>query len=223
MDIIVFLFDIFIHIDENLILIIDKFGLFTYLILFLVIFSETGFVITPFLPGDSLLFAAGTFATSGVLNPFILFLLLTLAAILGDTVNYWLGSFFGVRIFGNDNSRFFKKAYLERTHKFYEKHGGKTIILARFIPIIRTFAPFVAGVGKMSYPRFLVYNILGGALWVGIFIFAGLIFGSLDVVKDNFSLVIIAIIFISVLPWVIEYLRRLRQISTSSGKVRKNE
>lgn len=223
MDIIVFIFDVFIHIDENLIAIIDKFGIFTYLILFLVIFSETGFVITPFLPGDSLLFAAGTFATNGVLNPFILFLLLTLAAILGDTVNYWIGNYFGVRIFRNDNSRFFKKAYLERTHAFYEKHGGKTIILARFIPIIRTFAPFVAGVGKMSYPRFLVYNVLGGALWVGIFIFAGLIFGSLDVVKDNFSLVIIAIIFISVLPWVIEYLRRLRQISASNGKVRKND
>jgi membrane-associated protein len=171
-----------------------------------VIFIETGLVVTPFLPGDSLLFAAGTFAGLGDLNAALLFFLLSLAAVLGDTVNYWIGHFVGPRAFSGE-IRFLKKEYLDRTHAFYEKHGGKTIILARFIPIIRTFAPFVAGVGAMTYSHFITYNVVGGVVWVGLFVFVGYFFGNLPIVQENFSLVIIAIILISVLPGVIEFLR----------------
>jgi membrane-associated protein len=206
MEVIQFLIDFVLHLDEHLATIIQNFGIWTYLLLFLIIFMETGLVITPFLPGDSLLFAAGAFAALGALNIWVLFVLLSLAAILGDTVNYWIGHYIGPRAFSG-NVRFLKKEYLDRTHAFYEKHGGKTIILARFIPIIRTFAPFVAGIGAMTYDKFIVYNVVGGVAWVGIFLFVGYFFGNLPFVKDNFTIVILAIIFISVLPGVIEFVR----------------
>jgi membrane-associated protein len=192
--------------DKYLGEIIQDYGTLTYLILFFVIFMETGFVVTPFLPGDSLLFAAGTFAGMSHLNILALFVLLTGAAILGDTVNYWIGHLIGPRAFSG-NIRFLKKEYLDRTHAFYEKHGGKTIILARFIPIIRTFAPFVAGVGEMTYGKFISYNIIGGVAWVTLFTFGGYFFGSLPFVKENFTFVILAIIFISILPAIIEFIR----------------
>jgi len=202
--------DLFIHLDEHLNLVISTYGTWTYLLLFLIIFLETGVVITPFLPGDSLLFAAGTFAGLGSLNVVLLFFLLTAAAIIGDTVNYWIGHFIGPRAFSGE-IRFLKKEYLHRTHEFYEKHGGKTIILARFIPIIRTFAPFVAGVGAMSYGRFITYNVVGGLIWVTLFTFGGYFFGNLKFVQDNFTFVVLGIIFISVLPGILEVLKsRLR-------------
>ena len=198
--------DFFLHIDKNLALIIQNYGTFTYVLLFLIIFCETGLVITPFLPGDSLIFAAGALAASGMMNVIFLFIILSLAAIIGDSINYLIGSMIGPRIF-HEKNRFLKKEYLDKTQKFYEKYGGKTIIIARFIPIIRTFAPFVAGIGKMKYKKFLFYNIIGGILWVSLFLFAGYFFGSLSFVKNNFSLVIIAIIIISIIPAIIEYLR----------------
>ncbi|HUV27064.1 MAG TPA: DedA family protein [Anaerolineales bacterium] len=206
MQIISELVDFILHLDVHLNAIIQNFGIWTYLILFLIIFMETGIVITPFLPGDSLLFAAGSFAALGSLNVFALFIILTLAAILGDTLNYWIGHFIGPRAFSG-NVRFLKKEYLDRTHGFYDKHGGKTIILARFIPIIRTFAPFVAGVGAMDYPRFFFFNVIGAVLWVALFTFGGYFFGNLPFVRDNFTIVILAIIVISVMPGVFEFLR----------------
>ena len=206
MEIISYLIDLFLHLDTYLGEIISQYGTWTYAILFLIIFMETGFVVTPFLPGDSLLFAAGTFAALGALNPFMLFVLLGIAAILGDTVNYWIGNYIGPRAFSG-NIRFLKKEHLDLTHEFYEKHGGKTIILARFIPIIRTFAPFVAGVGSMTYGHFITYNVVGGILWVAIFIFGGHFFGNIPIVKENFEFVIVAIIAISVLPMVIEFFK----------------
>jgi membrane-associated protein len=209
MTIINFLVDFFLHLDKHLSVVIQNYGLWTYLLLFGVIFMETGLVVTPFLPGDSLLFAAGTFASpalGGVLHLGWLWLLLCVAAVLGDTVNYWIGHTIGPRAFSG-NVRFLKKEYLERTEAFYAKHGGKTIILARFVPIVRTFAPFVAGVGKMSYIHFISYNFIGGILWVSIFTFMGYFFGNLPFVKENFSLVVIAIILISVLPAVYEVVK----------------
>ena len=206
MEIISNLVDFILHLDVHLNSIIQNFGIWTYLILFLIIFLETGIVVTPFLPGDSLLFAAGTFAALGSLNPIALFLILTAAAILGDTVNYWFGHYIGPRAFSG-NIRFLKKEYLDRTHGFYEKHGGKTIILARFIPIIRTFAPFVAGIGAMTYSRFFFFNVIGAVAWVGLFVFGGYYFGNLQFVRDNFTIVILAIIVISVLPGVFEFAR----------------
>lgn len=200
------LIDLVIHLDEHLSVIIQNYGVWTYLLLFAIIFLETGVVITPFLPGDSLLFAAGTMAGLGVMNVWVLFFSLSLAAILGDSVNYWIGHKIGPRAFSG-NVRFLKKEYLDRTHEFYEKHGGKTIILARFVPIVRTFAPFVAGVGAMSYGRFITYNIVGGVAWVSIFTFLGYFFGNLPFVQDNFSFVVLAIIVISVLPGVYEFLK----------------
>ena len=210
MEIILKFVDLFLHLDEYLGEIIRNYGLWTYLILFIIIFMETGLVVTPFLPGDSLLFAAGAFAGLGDLNPIILFILLSLAAVIGDTVNYWIGHFIGPKAFSGD-IRFLKKEYLDRTHAFYDRHGGKTIVLARFIPIIRTFAPFVAGIGAMTYAHFIAYNILGGVLWVALFTFLGYFFGNLQVVQENFSLVILAIILISILPAVVEYLRERRR------------
>jgi membrane-associated protein len=203
MELLANLIELFLHLDKHLHLVIQQYGLWTYLLLFAIIFLETGLVITPFLPGDSLLFAAGAFAGLGSLEVSSLFLLLSLAAIIGDTANYWIGHFIGPRAFGG-NVRFLKKEYLDRTHDFYERHGGKTIILARFIPIIRTFAPFVAGIGEMSYGRFITYNIVGGVVWVALFTFGGYFFGNLAFVKNNFTFVILVIIFISVLPGVME-------------------
>ncbi len=198
--------DLFLHLDVHLHELILQYGTFTYSILFAVIFAETGLVFTPFLPGDSLLFAAGTFAAKGAFNPHLLFILLTIAAIIGDTVNYWIGHYIGMRVF-NWKIPFLKKEHLERTHQFYEKYGGKTIIIARFVPIVRTFAPFVAGIGSMTYSKFITYNVVGGILWVAIFIYGGYFFGNLPFVKNNFSWVIIVIIFLSILPGIIEYVR----------------
>lgn len=201
-----FFFDLFIHLDKHLKQILDTCGSWTYLILFVVIFCETGLVVTPFLPGDSLLFAAGVFAALGSLDPFILFVLLSVAAIAGDTVNYWMGHYIGPKAFSG-NIRFLKKEHLDRTHRFYEKYGGKTIVLARFIPIIRTFAPFVAGIGAMNYGKFIIYNVVGGVAWVALFVFAGYWFSNNEFVRKNFPLVILAIVIISVMPMVIEFLR----------------
>ena len=201
--------DFILHMDKHLDLIVRSMGLWSYGLLFVVIFIETGVVIMPFLPGDSLLFAAGSLAALGSLNVVGLYCVLALAAILGDTANYWIGHALGPRVF-NENVRFLKKEYLDRTHAFYEKHGGKTIFLARFIPIIRTFAPFVAGVGRMSYSYFITYNVVGGLTWTALFTFGGYFFGNLSFVKSNFSLIIFAIIIISVMPAVYEVVRGQR-------------
>jgi membrane-associated protein len=201
------LLDIFLHIDKHLSELIQNYGLWTYLIMFTIIFLETGLVVTPFLPGDSLLFAAGTFAALGALDMMWLFVILSIAAIAGDTVNYWIGAYVGPKVFHKEKVRFLNKEYLDRTHQFYEKYGGKTIIIARFVPIIRTFAPFVAGIGSMTYWRFISYNVIGGIAWIVLCTLAGYFFGNLPIVKENFSLVILAIIIISILPGVIEYMR----------------
>ena len=206
MDYLNFLIDLFLHLDEHLSEIIQNFGVWTYALLFLVIFMETGLVVTPFLPGDSLLFAAGAFAALGSFNVLLLFGLLFVAAVLGDALNYWIGHTIGPRVF-EQNYRFLKRSHLEKTQKFYEKHGGKTIVLARFVPIVRTFAPFVAGVGTMEYRRFAFYNVFGAFIWTSLFIFGGYFFGNLPFIKTNFEIVILGIIFISILPMVIEYLR----------------
>jgi membrane-associated protein len=210
MNILSFIIDFILHLDRYLGQIIQDYGTWTFLLLFFVIFMETGFVVTPFLPGDSLIFAAGAFAGLGYLHVGVLFVILAVAAIAGDTANYWIGHYIGPRAFSG-NIRFFKKEYLDRTHAFYEKHGGKTIIIARFIPIIRTFAPFVAGVGAMTYPRFIAYNVIGGVAWVALFTFGGYFFGNLPIVQENFSFVILAIIFISVLPAIIDVIRSRRK------------
>lgn len=206
MELIQYLIDLFLHLDEHLSVVIQTYGTWTYALLFLIVFMETGLVVTPFLPGDSLLFAAGTFASPALGSPLsvgVLWLLLCIAAVAGDTVNYWIGHFIGPRAFSGE-VRFLKKEYLDRTHEFYERHGGKTIVLARFVPIIRTFAPFVAGVGAMSYGHFIAYNVFGGVLWVTLFTFGGYFFGNLPFVKDNFTFVVLAIILISVMPAVVE-------------------
>jgi membrane-associated protein len=201
--------DLFLHLDQHLNRIVTDYGVWTHLILFAIVFAETGLVVTPFLPGDSLLFAAGALAAIGSLDVWLLVVLLIGAAILGDTVNYWVGAWIGPRAFSG-NVKFLRKDYLDRTHAFYEKHGGKTIILARFVPIIRTFAPFVAGVGAMSYAKFITYNIVGAVLWVGLFVPLGYFFGNMPTVKENFSLVILAIIAISVMPIAVEAVRGRR-------------
>lgn len=207
MELIIYIADFFIHLDRHLGVIIQAFGSWTYVIFFLVIFCETGLVVTPFLPGDSLLFGLGTFAALGLLEIEWLLILLSIAAVAGNMVNYSIGQFVGPKVFHKENVRFLNREYLDRTHRFYEKHGGKTIVIARFIPIIRTFAPFVAGIGKMTYTRFTLYNLLGSIAWVTIFIVGGYYFGNLPVVKRNFTIVIFAIIIISVLPIVVEYIR----------------
>ncbi len=202
--------DIFMNLDKNLAIMIGSYGFWIYPILFFIIFAETGLVITPFLPGDSLIFAAGALSGQGFLNLWLLFVLLVSAAIVGDTINYAIGHYLGPKVF-KEGSRFFKQEYLFKTKEFYEKHGGKTIILARFIPIIRTFAPFVAGIGAMEYPKFLAYNILGGLAWVSICLFSGYWFGTLPFVQNNFSLIIIAIIIISISPLIPELYLWLRK------------
>lgn len=207
MELITYLFDFIFHLDKHLNLIIQNFGAWTYALLFVIIFCETALVVTPFLPGDSLLFACGAFAAVGPLNIWLIFFFLFIAAVLGDTVNYAIGNLFGLKLFQKDKGRFLKKEYLDKTHRFYEKYGGKTIVIARFVPIVRTFAPFVAGLGKMSYFRFFSYNVIGGFLWVSIFTFGGFYFGNMPVVKKNFTLVIFLIIILSVLPGVIEFWR----------------
>jgi membrane-associated protein len=201
------LVDFFLHLDKHLAEVIRQHGAYTYALLFVIVFLETGLVVTPFLPGDSLLFAAGSFAGIGALSVWPLFFLLTVAAILGDTVNYAIGAYLGPKVFQYPKSRFFNPDHLRKTHAFYEKYGGKAIIIARFVPIVRTFAPFVAGVGQMRYGSFLAYNVAGGILWVTVCLFAGYFFGNLPFVKENFSVVILAIIVISILPAVFEYFK----------------
>jgi membrane-associated protein len=208
MTLVQFLVDLFLHLDKHLSAVITQYGTWTYGLLFLVIFIETGFVITPFLPGDSLIFAAGTFAAIGSLNVWLVFLFLAIAAVLGDTVNYWIGHFLGDRAY---NTKWIKKEYLDRTHGFFEKYGVKTIFLARFVPIVRTFAPFVAGVGRMSYKDFFSYNVFGGITWVALFTFAGYFFGNIQFVRDHFSLVVIAIVLISLVPMVVEAIKAKRE------------
>ncbi len=199
--------DFIIHIDVHLSELIRSYGTWTYLILFVIIFCETGLVVAPLLPGDSLLFAAGTFAARGDFSILWLFVLLSIAAVLGDTANYWIGNYAAPKVFHNENVRFLNRKYLDRTHEFYEKYGGKTIIIARFVPIIRTFAPFVAGIGSMTYGRFISYNVIGGILWIAAFAYAGFFFGNIPMVKRNFTLVIFAIIILSVMPGVIEIIK----------------
>lgn len=198
--------EFFIHIDHHLGELITVLGPMAYLMLFAVIFSETGLVVAPFLPGDSLLFMTGAIAALGSLNIFWLFALLGMAAIIGDSVNYAIGKYFGQKMF-KKHSRFLKEEYLERTHKFYEKYGAKTIVLARFVPIVRTFAPFVAGMGSMSYKTFLTYNVVGGIVWVGLFLFGGFWFGNIPIIKNNFAIVTLIIIFLSILPMIIEIIK----------------
>jgi membrane-associated protein len=202
--------DFILHIDVYLSDIIIRFGAWTYGLLFFIIFMETGFVVTPFLPGDSLLFAAGTFAALGALNPWLIFVLMSIAAIAGDTVNYWVGHAIGERAFTGE-IKWLKKEYLDRTHAFFEKHGGKTIFLARFVPIVRTFAPFVAGVSEMTYGYFISYNIFGGITWVALFTFAGYFFGNIPLVRNNFEIVIVVIILISLVPMFVEWLKARRE------------
>ncbi|HNQ65368.1 MAG TPA: DedA family protein [Smithella sp.] len=217
MDAVLYVIDFFLHLDKYLPLIIQSFGIWAYVIIFLVIFCETGLVVTPILPGDSLLFALGAFAAQGALNIEILLISLCIAAVAGDTVNYSIGKFLGPKVFHYPDSRFFKREYLVRTHQFYEKHGGKTIIIARFIPIIRTFAPFVAGIGTMTYARFISYNVIGGISWICLFLLAGYYFGGIPAVKRNFTLVIVAIVIISVMPGVIEYVRQKYFVSRAKN------
>ncbi len=202
--------DLFLHLDAHLGDIIARYGMTTYFLLATIVFCETGLVVTPFLPGDSLLFAAGTFAGLGRLDPWLLILVLAIAAIAGDTVNYWIGAYIGPRAFTGE-LRFLKREHLDRTHAFYERHGGRTIILARFIPIIRTFAPFVAGIGSMHYTRFLGYNVVGALAWVGLLVLVGYFFGTLPAVRQHFSFVILAIIVLSVMPVVVEYVKARRR------------
>ncbi|MBC6697101.1 DedA family protein [Hymenobacter sp. BT190] len=212
MEILKHLLDFVLHLDKHLAEIIQDYGMWTYAILFLIIFVETGVVVLPFLPGDSLLFAAGSLAAlpGSPLNVWVMMGLLIVAAVLGDTLNYHIGDYLGPRVF-RENSRFLKREHLERTQAFYQKHGAKTIILARFIPIIRTFAPFVAGVGTMSYSKFLSYNVVGAVLWVTLLTLAGYFFGQMEIVQKNFSLVVLAIIALSVLPAVIEFFKSRRE------------
>ncbi len=219
MDLIKQLFDLFLNLDEVLNEVILQYGAWTYALLFLVIFMETGFVVTPFLPGDSLIFAAATFAAKGSLNPLLLFFLLAVAAIAGDTVNYWVGHVVGARAYTGE-VKWIKKEYMDRTHAFFEKHGGKTIVLARFVPIIRTFAPFVAGISRMSYGYFITYNVVGGTLWVALFTIAGYFFGNIPFVQKNFEVVIIAIILISVIPAVYEAWKAHQESKATKAKIK---
>ena len=199
--------EVILHLDTYLTQLINQYGLLTYVILFFIIFAETGLVIMPFLPGDSLLFTAGAIASLGSLNIFLVTILLIIAAIIGDTVNYWIGHFLGQKIVDTPTIPFINQHHIDQTNKFYEKHGGKTIILARFVPIIRTFAPFVAGIGKMEYKKFISYNIIGGVIWISLFTFAGYFFGNIPIVQKNFHYVILAIVVLSIVPMIVEYIK----------------
>jgi membrane-associated protein len=208
------LFDALVHLDKHLLEAVQSYGGWVYLLLFLIVFCETGLVVTPFLPGDSLLFVAGTLAGAGSMNVHLLVVLLIAAAVLGDSVNYAIGRWLGPRVFRRDDSWFFKRAYIERTHAYFDKYGGRTIVIARFIPIIRTYAPFVAGIGRMDYSRFLMFNVGGAVLWVALITYAGYLFGNVPIVKNNLTVVILGIIVLSISPGIVEYLRhRLRQRS----------
>lgn len=207
MEILTSLFEFILHIDKHLGEIINSYGALSYAILFLIVFAETGFVFTPFLPGDSLLFAAGAFAALGSFNIFWLLIMLWIAAILGDTINYWIGHFFGQKIIDNPRIPFINQKHIDETQEFYKKHGGKTIFLARFVPIVRTFAPFVAGVGKMHYGKFIEFNMTGGFVWVFGFTLLGYFFGNIPIVKENFSIVVLAIIALSVAPMIYEVVK----------------
>lgn len=198
--------DFIIHIDQHLVEIVSEYGSWVYAILFLIVFAETGFVVTPFLPGDSLLFAAGALAATGAMNPWYLFILLFIAAVAGDSLNYSIGSYFGIRVFKED-AKIFKMEYLRKTEGFFEKYGGKTIVIARFVPIVRTYAPFVAGASSMNYPRFIFYNVFGGFIWVGLFIFVGYLFGNIPIIKNNFSITVLVIIFLSLIPLFVEFFK----------------
>lgn len=212
MDPISWLIEFILHLDSNLTYMIDQYGVWVYAILFVVVFCETGLVVTFFLPGDSLIFAAAAMAVAyGSFNIWLLFAVFVSAAILGDTVNYWIGHYIGPRIFIKDDSWLLKKKYLDQAHEFYTKHGGKTIVLARFIPILRTFAPFVAGVGEMNYRKFIVYNVVGGFAWVSMFLGLGYAFGNLPIVKDNFTLLLVVIILVSFVPLVLSWLWERRK------------
>ena len=213
-----FIIDFILHIDQHLTELAAQYGVWIYGILFLIIFCETGLVVMPLLPGDSLLFAAGSIAAIGKMNIHLMVVLLIIAAILGDAVNFMIGKYFGEKLFANPNSKIFKQSHLQKTQQFYAKHGGKTIILARFIPIVRTFAPFVAGMGHMSYHHFLAYNVIGGVLWVTIFSYLGYFFGNLPIVKDNLSLVLVAIIVLSILPGIVEIIRHKRAANKASAQ-----
>ena len=213
-----FIIDFILHIDQHLTELAAQYGVWIYGILFLIIFCETGLVVMPLLPGDSLLFAAGSIAAIGKMNIHLMVVLLIIAAILGDAVNFMVGKFFGEKLFANPNSKIFKQSHLQKTQQFYAKHGGKTIILARFIPIVRTFAPFVAGMGHMTYHHFLAYNVIGGVLWVTIFSYLGYFFGNLPIVKDNLSLVLVAIIVLSILPGIVEIIRHKRAANKAGAQ-----
>ena len=210
------LLDVLLHLDRHLSEVIQHYGVWTYLILFLIVFCETGLVVTPFLPGDSLLFAVGAFAAIGALDLWLVMLMLAAAAILGDSVNYAVGARLGPRVFRGEGGRFLNRRHLERTHQFYERHGSKTIVIARFVPIVRTFAPFVAGIGRMSYGRFLFCNVAGALLWIASLVMGGYLFGNIPVVRRNFSLVVFAIIGLSILPALIELGRQRRRAGTGS-------
>ncbi len=206
MELIAFLIDFILHVDVHLAAIVERYGAWTYGVLTAIIFCETGLVVTPFLPGDSLLFATGALAATGVLDVWLLFALLTVAAIAGDAVNYWTGSYFGTKLF-DGRIPYLKQEHLDRTHDFYEKYGGKAIVIARFVPIVRTVAPFVAGCGRMTYTRFAFYNVLGALLWIGTMLFGGYLFGNIPIIKENFGLVVIAIIIASLVPIMTEFVK----------------
>jgi membrane-associated protein len=205
------LVDFVLHLDKHLSYILESYGLWCYLLFFIVIFAETGLVVTPFLPGDSLLFALGTLAALDSINVLWLFVILSIAAVGGDSANYAIGKYFGAVILKREGAWFLKKEHIDRTHRFYEKYGAKTIVLARFVPIVRTFAPFIAGVGKMSYMKFFSYNVVGGVMWIAAFIFGGYFFGNIPIIKRNFTFVIFAIIIISIMPAVIEVLKERKR------------
>ena len=217
MELVTSFIDIVLHLDRHLQVWVVEYGTWIYLILFLVIFCETGLVVTPFLPGDSLLFVAGAVAAGGGMDIHTLFAVIAVASFAGDNTNYWIGRQVGPRVFRRKGSVLFNPSHLERTHRFYEKHGGKTVLIARFVPIVRTFAPFVAGMGRMAYNQFLFYSFAGAILWIGSLAYAGYYFGNLPIVRDNLSVVIIGIVFLSILPGIIEFLRARRNAKRSSA------